>query len=109
MSAPLGELYIYYRIALADEAAVQQQVTAFQQTLRHRFSGLRARLLRRVDSPGQAADALLTMMEIYEAAADVSGQLNDLEALVAAIDSEAEVLAPLIRGERQLEIFAACA
>ena len=54
--------YIYYRVAPADAARARAAVDAVQSAL-YQDTGIRGRLLRRVDDP-------TTWMEIYENVAD---------------------------------------
>ena len=57
------ELYVYYRVASADEALACAQVQALQQRLRQALPGLQARLLRR--GADVASAGLSTWMETY--------------------------------------------
>ena len=57
------ELYVYYRVASADEALACAQVQALQQRLRQALPGLQARLLRR--DADVASAGLSTWMETY--------------------------------------------
>lgn len=93
------ELFIYYRAAVADAAAVEHAAVAFQRTLRERHPGLGARLLRRP----QERDGLHTWMEAYvlPAGRDV--------ALRADIEREAAALSRWIVGGRHVEAFLPCA
>ena len=62
------ELYVYYRVASADEALACAQVQALQQRLRQALPGLQARLLRRgadASSADTAPAGLSTWMETY--------------------------------------------
>lgn len=62
------ELYVYYRVAPADEALACAQVQALQQRLGVELPGLQARLLRRGADPSSAgaeSTGLSTWMETY--------------------------------------------
>lgn len=62
------ELYVYYRVAAADEALACAQVQALQQQLGVELPGLQARLLRRGadgSSTGAEPGGLSTWMETY--------------------------------------------
>jgi Domain of unknown function (DUF4936) len=63
------ELYVYYRLAPADEAQACTQVLALQQRLCHLLPGLQARLLRRSGPTSSAtadeAAGMSTWMETY--------------------------------------------
>jgi Domain of unknown function (DUF4936) len=62
------ELYVYYRVAPADEALACAQVQALQQRLGAELPGLQARLLRRgadASSASAGSTGLSTWMETY--------------------------------------------
>lgn len=100
----MPELFIYYRIDLADGAAAQRAVADFQERLRGRYPWLRARLLRRP----QATDGQETWMETYSA--DPAMNLGGVTPEVATeIEHAALALVPYLRGPRHTEIFLACA
>jgi hypothetical protein len=102
MAASAGaarEIYVYYRVAAADAAAVADQVRAMQAGLCARHPGLQARLLRR---PVAATDPQ-TWMEVYAMPGGVS------EALQGEIESAAAALLRSIQGPRHCEVFEALA
>lgn len=100
----MPELFIYYRLDLADSPAALRAVTAFQADLRARYPWLRARLLRRL----QAIDGQETWMETYSA--DPLMISTGITPEVASrIEQAAAALLPLLRGARHTELFVACA
>jgi len=99
----MQELFIYYRIPVAQAPAAQAAVLAFQARLRQRHPGLATRLLRRP----QAQDQHQTWMEIYSL--DRSTSPNGITpSLAAEIEAEARSLAGLIAGDRHVEVFVPC-
>ncbi|MEY8875823.1 MAG: DUF4936 family protein [Leptothrix sp. (in: b-proteobacteria)] len=54
-----AELFVYYRVAPADEAAAQAHLASLQNQLRAALPGLQARLLRRGADPGASAEAVV--------------------------------------------------
>lgn len=98
----MPELFIYFRAAVSDAAAVQQAVAAFQHSLRARHPGLGARLLRRPE----AGNGQHTWMEIYTLPAQASA---DTALIQADIEHAAAVLSGWIVGERHVEVFLPCA
>ena len=94
--ASAQRLYIYYRIAEADLAAVLAAVHDLQQTLLAAQPGLRAELLRR---PG-LQDGQITLLEIYAHAHGMHEPLAQwIERRAAA------TLAPWLQGPRHVERF----
>lgn len=101
MRAP-REVYVYYRIALSDLAAVEQAVRDVQCRWCARHSRSHARLLRR--AADGAPDGFVTLMETYAQPGGVSA------AMQAALEAElGAVLAPWLRGPRHVELFVPCA
>ena len=100
----MPELFIYYRLDVADTPAAQAAVAVFQADLLARYPWLKARLLRRPN----ATDGQETWMETY--AADPALNSTGITPAVAAeIELAAAVLAPWVRGPRHTEVFLACA
>lgn len=100
----MPELFIYYRLDVADAPAAQAAVTVFQTGLRARHPWLKARLLRRPN----ATDGQETWMETY--AADPALNSTGITPTIAAqIEQAAAALAPWLRGVRHTEVFLACA
>lgn len=111
------ELYVYYRAATADAAAVLAAVGQAQQQLRAEHPHLQARLLRRP----QPTDGLHTWMEVYRwqpvgvdppAVADASGtppaapSIDRLAMLGPAIEERlSKALGPRLVGARHVEAF----
>lgn len=88
--------FVYYRVDAASVETALRTVRDVQARWRERMPALVARAWRR-DPP---LDAVVTLMETYEGAADA----------YAAIDAELRtVLADCQRGERHVEWFVACA
>jgi Domain of unknown function (DUF4936) len=88
-------VYIYYRVAAAQQAAAREAVGALQAALAA-HSGIQGRLLRRTEDAE-------TWMEIYE-------PLSELDAFLAQLHSaeQAVEIAALIQdGKRHLESFQA--
>jgi Domain of unknown function (DUF4936) len=100
----MPELFIYYRLDVADAPAAQAAVAVFQAGLRARYPWLRARLLRRPN----AIDGRETWMETY-AADPALNSTGITPAVTAEIELAAAVLAPWLRGQRHTEVFLACA
>ena len=100
----MPELFIYYRLDVADAPAAQAAVAVFQAGLLARYPWLRTRLLRRPN----ATDGQETWMETYAAdpALNRTGITPDI---AAQIELAAAVLAPWLRGARHTEVFQACA
>ncbi|MDQ5897440.1 MAG: hypothetical protein RLZZ592_1172 [Pseudomonadota bacterium] len=89
------ELYVYYRIAPADEAAFWQDREAIAPQLAARFPGLRSRWLRRPE----VRDGALTLMEVHR---------RDGGLTAAETDALGEMLADWPRqriGPRHVEVF----
>ncbi len=106
--AGIPDVFIYYRVEAADEAAIRARVADFQMALCRQFDALRARLLRRHEGPAEGT--LLTLMETYSFDSAGSGQRPaSLEVWLAAIDRAAAQIAPLIQGDRKVEVFETCA
>jgi hypothetical protein len=94
-------LYVYYRVAAADEAPIVQAMHALQRQWQTALPGLRCELLRR---ESESSDAEVTMMEVYSAAAGVP------PAWQARIEREARALLATWRcSERHVEVFRPCA
>jgi hypothetical protein len=89
------EVYVYYRVAGADAAALAGRVRALQVDLCARHPGLHARLLRRPVAPGDVQ----TWMEVYAMPGGVS------EDLQRAIEAAAASLLPSLQGPRHCEVF----
>lgn len=108
----MRELFIYYRLAACDPAAVAAALSTFQACLRAAHPGLRTRVLYRpalVPNDGQ------TWMETYAfdpqpdaLRATTHGGVS--EALQAEIEARARVaLAPWGEVARHIEVFVPCA
>jgi Domain of unknown function (DUF4936) len=100
----MPELFIYYRVDLADSATLRRTVMAYQADLRAQFPWLHARLLRRP----QATDGQETWMETYSADPALNSA-GITASVVTQIEQAAAVLAPLLRGARHVEVFHPCA
>jgi hypothetical protein len=100
----MPELFIYYRLDLADTSAALRAVTAFQADLQARYPWLRARVLRRP----QATDGQETWMETYSAD-PLMNSTGVTPEVASQIELAAAVLLPLLRGARHTELFVACA
>ena len=92
-------LYVYYRVAERDLAAVRAAAQAMQAELSARHHGLRAELLRR---PGSASDGQVTLMEIYASDGGVDDPTGH------DIERAALSLAPWLQGPRHVEQFEKC-
>ena len=100
----MREVFVYYRVRVADASAVHAAAQAMQARLRARHPGLIARLMRRADAP--TGDE--TWMETY--AVDPARAPEGVSAaLEAAIAVAAIALQPLLAGPRHAEVFIACA
>lgn len=98
--ASAHELFVYYRVAPGDAAALGTAVQAMHAALTSAHPGLQARLLRRPEM----AQGRLTFMEVYArppAGIDTS--------LRGEIEAAARALAPWLDGERHTEVFVPCA
>jgi len=94
------QLFIYYRIAVADAAAAFAALQPVQQALCESHPGLQARLLRRTDV---SSDGMCTLMETYRFDLPAQGVSERLQ---ADIDAAAEaVLRPWLQGARHCEVF----
>jgi hypothetical protein len=62
-------LYVYYKVPLAEHAALRPKVEAFQARVREAWPGLLADLLQR---PEPSAEGMETWMEIYQHSSGVS-------------------------------------
>ena len=100
----MPELFIYYRLDVADAPAAQAAVAVFQAILSARYPWLRARLLRRPN----ATDGQETWMETY-AADPALNSTGITPEVTAQIELAAAALAPWLRGVRHTELFLACA
>ncbi|WP_374565545.1 DUF4936 family protein [Ideonella sp.] len=101
--------FIYYRVHLADLAAVVAAAREGQRALCGAHPGLTATLMQRPssaaspDSPPQ-----MTMLETYRAPLDWPA--DRVAAMPAAIDHAlGAALAPWLQGPRHLEVFEPCA
>jgi hypothetical protein len=68
-------VYVYYKVARGDDAAVRALVDAVQTDVR-RATGIAGRLLRRRDDPA-------TWMEVYEGVADAEAFEHALDSALA--------------------------
>jgi hypothetical protein len=94
-------LYVYYRVAAADEAPAVRAMRARQREWQTALPGLRCELLRRET---ESAVAEVTLMEVYGADAGVPADWQ------ARIEREAQaLLAPWRCSERHVEVFRPCA
>jgi hypothetical protein len=94
------ELFVYYRASALHAEALGEAVHQMQQCLKARHIGLEARLMRRADS----GEGDPTWMETYRLPLKA-----DPARLAEAIAEAAQVLRPLIVGERHVEHFFPCA
>ncbi len=85
--------YVYYRVGVADGAAAVAGVLAEQAALRAAHPGLATECLRRPD----AADGLVTLMEVYAFAAGQDPAAIEQRAAAAS--------ARWCRGARHVEVF----
>ena len=100
----MRELFIYYRVQVAQEARARRLVETLQSQLCAQFPQLVARLLRRPeDSGGQQ-----TWMETYSTNPMLSAQGVTVQ-IQAAIEAKAGALTPHIVGPRHTEVFVPCA
>lgn len=97
MSDMPRSLYVYYRVPLEQQAAVQSAVEAIQVQLQRAHPGLSARLMRRADEAVDAEQA--TWMEVYEHPDGVSIACE--QSLKALMQS----LPPALMGARHTEVF----
>jgi len=97
------ELFIYYRTTLADSTVLQATALAMQARLQAQHTGLNTRLLRRPE----AANGLLTWMEIYDLPASPTGVSESLQRDIETAALAA--LTPLLAGPRHTEVFVTCA
>jgi len=102
----MRELFIYYRIEVANAQNAFAVARDMQRGLRERHPGLAARLMRRLDepSPHQTSDQQ-TWMETYSLH-DAGGVSTSLQ---AEIEAAAAGLKPYIAGTRHTEVFVPCA
>jgi hypothetical protein len=99
------ELFVYYRAAAHQAAAITEAVRCMQAALRVEIPQLQARLLRR---PLENATGEYTWMETY--ALDPIGHPAGVDATCAAlIEHHAASWADLRSGARHPEVFDACA
>ena len=101
--AAARELFIYYRVTLADAPALQAQVLAFQQSLTADHPGLMARLLRRPEP----ADGWQTWMETYTMPGHADGVTEALQHEIARVAAAASD--ELRNTPRHVEVFVPCA
>ena len=94
------QLFIYYRIAPADLAAVCAAWMSVQQALCATHPGLQARMHRR---PETSSDGMCTLMETYCFAHHAQGVSESLQAEIDAAAGAA--LRPWLRGARHCEVF----
>jgi len=103
---PLGkrQVFVYWRVALADTPPAMQAMRDLQRRLQDSHPGLRARLY--VRSETSADDT--TLMETYsvDAGADVQGLDAVLQRHID--DAGAALLRPWLRGARHVEVFESC-
>ncbi|MEO8298148.1 MAG: DUF4936 family protein [Burkholderiales bacterium] len=94
----MTELYVYYKVPVAEQAEAERQVLDHQALLRQQLPGLRARLLEGADS-GSASPLLITWMETYShpAGLDAAAQAHILDVLRDCPSQRA--------GERHVEGF----
>jgi hypothetical protein len=97
------ELFIYYRVDARHAAQAMGMVSDWQHRLRAARPQLVGRLLKR---PEADAESDQTWMETYAIAA---GAPDFDEALLAELSAGPASLAPLIDGDRHIEVFFACA
>ena len=64
-------LYVYYKVPVAEHAALRPKVESFQERVRQDWPGLVADLLQR---PEPSAEGMETWMEIYQHPTGVSEQ-----------------------------------
>lgn len=95
----MRQLFIYYRIDVADEPSVRSQLRGLQRQLMESHPGLQARSLIRGE---QEPAAHRTVMEIYARPGRPGGVDDECQAAIAAA---AAGLAPLIRSPRHVEVF----
>lgn len=100
-SGAAPELYVYYRVAEVNEAALRAAVLRLQADLCASHPGLHTRLLRRPE----LLQGEITFMETYLATAPGGVDAR----LQAAIAAAAHVLAPWLKGARHTEVFTPCA
>jgi Domain of unknown function (DUF4936) len=62
-------LYVYYKVPMAEHAALRPKVESFQERVRQAWPGLVASLLQR---PEPSAEGMETWMEIYQHPSGVS-------------------------------------
>ena len=99
-----SQLYVYYRVARAQETESVAAAHALQRELVAQHPGLRCSVLRRADGStvGPAED--VTLMEVYAHAGGIG------VALAAAIERAAQArLGHLVQGVRHIEVFVPCA
>jgi hypothetical protein len=89
-------LFVYFRVARADEAAVVSAVRRLQAAWTAEWPGLSCELLRRCDDAAEAT----TLMEIYRGLSD--GQRLRIEA------DATRALSVWPIGPRHVEVFEAC-
>jgi Domain of unknown function (DUF4936) len=65
----MKSLYVYYKVPVAEHAALRPKVESFQERVRQAWPGLVANLLQR---PEPSAEGMETWMEIYQHPAGVS-------------------------------------
>jgi len=89
-------LFVYYRVAEADGAAVADAIKRCQAELRMARPGLQCQLWRRPEAP----TGEMTVMETYAAPDGID------EALTQRIEAQAaRALSPWLRGTRHTEVF----
>jgi hypothetical protein len=100
MTGPEQELFVYYRAAPRDAAALESAVRRMQAALTRQHPGLSARLLRRPEP----RDGFVTWMEAYAWPA-----ADGPDAVAQAVSAAAAPLAGWIVGPRHVEHFVPCA
>ena len=99
----MRELFVYYHVDALHAARAMDVVSGWQRELRAAHAQLVARLLKR---PGADAARNETWMETYAIA---RGASDFDEVLFAELAAGPASLAPLIDGDRHIEVFFACA
>ena len=101
MSARVRELYVWYHVDERSAVAARAAVEAMQRSLERMLSGVRARLLIRLDADRQ------TWMETYARSSPDAGTTGGIDAATeSAIAAAAAALRPLLASERHVEAFA---
>ena len=96
----MRELFVYYRVPAGQALAALAEVQRFQAGLVETHVGLHARLLRRAGK----IDGAQTWMETYAWPQRACGVTQSLQ---REIERATARLAPLLDGERHIEVFEA--